>query len=157
MSDTNEIFARGSCQCGYITFEVLDAPLVTYACYCAECRRSFSGAQTTSMALQRHSFRLLSGVPKCWERASDAGVRNAHYFCPECGNRIYGDDPNNTSMLRINAYALSGQREVVPEVCFWASSKPDWVVLPDDCVIYDTQEEAEKMLRDIQQLRAKNS
>ena len=150
---SGEPFARGQCQCGEIAFEIVEAPLATWVCYCTECQKLSAGVQSTTMGVPAEHFRLTRGRLKTSQRGSDSGRINEAHFCGTCGNRIYHLDPDHPEELRVKTGALEDQSLVNPEAHLWLRSKPAWVPVPPGGVEYQTQDTAEAMLAAIEARR----
>ena len=144
----------GSCQCGHVRYEVSGPDIGLVLCYCTECQRLSTGIGTYSMVFPRGAFRLISGSLKSHERAGHAGTRNVGHFCPECGVRIYHEDPHQ-DYVRLKAGTLNHASELEPDAHIWTRSAPAWVRLPDGCLSYETQAEPAEMITAVQARRAR--
>lgn len=143
----------GSCQCGHVRYEVSGPDIGLVLCYCTECQRLSTGIGTYSMVFPRGAFRLVSGSMKSHERAGHTGTRNIGHFCPECGVRIYHEDPHQ-EYVRLKAGTLNHASELEPDAHIWTRSAPAWVRLPDGCLSYETQAEPAEMIAAVQARRA---
>jgi hypothetical protein len=148
-----EVTREGSCQCGHVRYEVSGPDIGLVLCYCTECQRLSTGIGTYSMVLPRGAFRLISGSLKSHERAGHAGTRNVGHFCPECGVRIYHEDPLQ-DYVRLKAGTLNHASELEPDAHIWTGSAPVWVRLPDGCLSYKTQAAPAEMIAAVQARRA---
>lgn len=144
MSD--RVYASGACQCGGITYDVAEPPIATYVCYCTECQKLSAGLGSTTMAVRRDALILKSGKLRQWERLADNGNRNIANFCPDCGNRIYHENPDMPGLLRLKTGTLEDQSVVRPLVHLWTARKPEWLPLPDFGLVYETQDTVENVL-----------
>ncbi|NES86264.1 MAG: GFA family protein [Moorea sp. SIO2B7] len=145
----------GSCQCGNLKYEIDGENLGLGICYCTECQKLSSGIATYSLVIKRSSFKLLSGTLKQWERSSDNGNRNIGNFCPECGNRIYHENPETPDIIRVKAGKLEDGSKLEPDMHIWLRSAPSWVKVPEGAMAYQTQPSVEKIVKYINELRAK--
>ena len=75
--------------------------------------------------LPRGAFRLISGSLKSHERAGHAGTRNVGHFCPECGVRIYHEDPHQ-DYVRLKAGTLNHASELEPDAHINGANAPAW-------------------------------
>jgi hypothetical protein len=157
MSDSDNVYASGSCQCGGITYDLTEPPVATYVCYCTECQKLSAGMASTTMALRREAMILRSGSLKRWERMADSGNRNVAWFCPDCGNRIYHENPAAPAMIRLKTGTLEDQSVVRPMVHFWTVRKPDWLPLPEFGLVYETQDTEENVMAALQELQAQGN
>jgi hypothetical protein len=154
MPDNDSVYARGSCQCGSVTYDVTAPPIATYACYCDECKKLSTSVQSLTMAILRQSLVVTSGELRQWERSSESGNRNVAHFCPSCGNRIYHEDPDAPDIVRLKTGTLENQSLVRPIVHFWTIRKPDWLPLPEGGLVYEKQDTPENVMAALQKLQA---
>lgn len=137
---------KGSCQCGNISYEVPDEYIALTLCYCSECQKVSTGVGSYSMFVATDTFKLITGHLESWERLSGAGTRNVAYFCPKCSNRIYHQNPEEPSFIRLKAGTLENASELEPDMHLWVQSAPEWVRFPEGAVTYDTQPTLEEGL-----------
>jgi hypothetical protein len=150
MSDRQKPYATGSCQCGHVTYEVMSPPLATYVCYCTECQKLSAGVASATMAIPREALRLAPESLKQFERLADNGSRNVAHFCPDCGNRIYHENPEAPALVRLKTGTLDNQDIVQPVMHVWTIRKPDWLPLPEGGLVYETQDTPAEMLAALQ-------
>jgi hypothetical protein len=150
MSDDHKPFATGSCQCGHVTYEVSSPPMATYVCYCTECQKLSAGVASTTMAIPRGALNIDPESLKQFERKGHGGTRNVAHFCPECGNRIYHDNPDQPEILRLKTGTLDNQEIVQPVMHVWTIRKPHWLPLPEGGLVYETQDTPAEMLAALQ-------
>jgi hypothetical protein len=105
------------------------------------------------MIVPADSFKILTGQLSSYERVADNGLRNLAHFCPNCGNRIYAEDPEVPGTYRVKAGTLDNARSLEPDAHVWMRSAPDWVELPAGALSYDTQPTIEQGLKDVQERR----
>lgn len=118
--------AKGSCQCGNVTYQVVEQPLAMLCCHCKDCQKLTASSFSLTMLLNRTGFELLGGELKSWERKADSGNRVHCVFCPTCGNRIYHENPNAPDILRFKPGTLDDTSELRPQVHIWTSREHPW-------------------------------
>jgi hypothetical protein len=118
--------AAGSCQCGNITYQVVAAPLTTVACHCLDCQKLSTSSFSVSMILQHDSLEILSGELKRWERPTAAGGVAVCWFCPECGNRIYHENPDKPEFVRLKPGTLDDTSVLNPMAHVWTCREQPW-------------------------------
>ena len=150
MPDNHKPYATGSCQCGHVTYEVLSPPLATYVCYCGECQKLSAGVASTTMAIERNALKVAPESLKQFERKGHGGTRNIAHFCPDCGNRIYHENPAEPATIRLKTGTLDNPEIVQPLMHLWTIRKPAWLPLPEGGLIYETQEAPAEMLAALQ-------
>ncbi len=131
---------EGSCQCGNITYQLLEPPLFVLACHCKECQKLSTSAFSITAVVKTDSVKF-SGEMAEWQRIADSGNVNAAKFCPVCGNRIFHFDPAQPDKLKLKPANLSDTRLIQPTVHVWVSEKQDWVEIPEGVEQVDTQPE----------------
>lgn len=129
---------KGSCQCGEVTYELLEPPLMVAACHCKECQKLSTSAFSLTAMVTAQSVKF-TGVMKDWRRGSDSGNISAAKFCPVCGNRLYHFDPNEPDKLKLKPSNLSDTRIINPTVHIWVSEKQDWYQIPEGVKVFDKQ------------------
>lgn len=129
---------KGSCQCGEVTYELLEPPSMVAACHCKECQKLSTSAFSITAMVNSNSVKF-NGVMKDWSRPSDSGNISAAKFCPSCGNRIYHFDPNDPDKLKLKPSNLSDTSIINPTVHIWVSEKQDWFQIPQGVKVFDKQ------------------
>jgi hypothetical protein len=117
---------RGSCLCGFATYEVADAFEYALICHCSQCRRAtgagskpFAGIAVTKLTLHE---------PERLMRYGDAAQFDAH--CSRCGSLLY-------SLVRDGAYAhvtlgtLIDEPTIQPAAHIFTASKAAWDLICD--------------------------
>lgn len=119
--------ANGSCQCGNVKYEVTEEPLLTAACHCKDCQKLSASAFSISMILNRSGFRILVGALKNWERPTAAGGIALCWFCPDCGNRIFHENPEMPKLIRLKPGTLADTSAVEPQAHVWTCREQRWL------------------------------
>lgn len=102
------------------------------------------------MAVPRDALRIAQDSLKQFERPGHGGTRNVAHFCPDCGNRIYHENPDQPEMLRLKTGTLDNQAVVQPLMHVWTIRKPAWLPLPERGLVFETQETPAEMLAALQ-------
>jgi len=119
--------AAGSCQCGNVKYDVTEEPLVTYACHCKDCQKLSTSAFSLTMILNRSGLKMLSGKLKTWQRATASGGVAVCWFCPECGNRIFHENPEMPDFIRLKPGTLEDTRDLAPQAHVWTCREQRWL------------------------------
>lgn len=131
--------ANGSCQCGNVNYEITEEPLATYACHCSDCQKLSTSAFSVTMLLNRSGFRLLSGELKNWQRPTASGGVAVCWFCPDCGNRIYHDNPAMPEFIRLKPGTLEDTSVLQPQAHVWTCREQRWLRHFADIPKFDRQ------------------
>ena len=136
--ETTKYPIQGSCQCGQLTYQLLEAPLMVIVCHCKECQKLSTSAFSITAVVKTNAVKF-EGKLKDWSRLADSGNTNAAKFCPDCGNRIYHYNPAEPDKIKLKPSNLSDTSIIQPTAHVWVSEKQDWVQIPDHIKQYDKQ------------------
>jgi hypothetical protein len=73
----------------------------------------------------------IKGKLKSFLRTADSGGEVTSFFCPKCGNRIYGVPPYNGDTLIIKPGTLDDTSWLTPSRMIWMKSAQKWLPVPD--------------------------
>ena len=76
-------------------------------------------------------FELLTGELKCWKRPTASGGIAACWFCPDCGNRIYHENPKIPEIVRLKPGTLDDTSWLAPGLHVWTQTKQPWTPIPE--------------------------
>ncbi|WP_159820210.1 GFA family protein [Colwellia sp. 20A7] len=129
---------KGACQCGGVTYELLEPPLMVIACHCIECQKLSTSAFSITAMVKTDTV-IFKGEMKDWSRLADSGNVSAAKFCVTCGNRIYHYDPKDPEKLKLKPTNLSDTRIINPTAHLWVSEKQDWFQIPEGVKTFEYQ------------------
>ncbi|WP_309227488.1 GFA family protein [Zooshikella harenae] len=129
---------KGSCQCGNVTYQLLEPPSVVIACHCRECQKLSTSAFSITAVVKADSVSF-QGEMKQWERLADSGNKNYAKFCPNCGNRMYHFDPDKPDVIKLKPCTLNDTRIINPTVHVWVKEKQAWYQIPEGVKQFETQ------------------
>eukprot|EP01155_Anaeramoeba_flamelloides_P000214 Anaeramoba_flamelloidesa101533_8.p2 GENE.a101533_8~~a101533_8.p2 ORF type:complete len:139 (-),score=19.77 a101533_8:346-762(-) len=136
--DAIEYPIKGACQCGQVSYELLEPPQMVVACHCKECQKLSTSAFSITAMVDANSV-VFSGEMKHWERPADSGNISAAKFCPTCGNRIYHYNPAEPDKIKLKPSNLTDTRIIQPVAHVWVSEKQDWFEIPAGVKVFDKQ------------------
>ena len=119
----------GACQCGGVTYELLEPPTLVVACHCRECQKLSTSAFSITAIVDASSM-AFKGEMKDWSRNAESGNISAAKSCPTCGNRLYHYNPQEPNQLKLKPSTLSDTRIIKPTAHIWVSEKQDWFEIP---------------------------
>ena len=131
--------ATGSCQCGKVTYQVTEPPLITVACHCLDCQKASGAAFSISMVLRESGFEVTAGEVVKWDRPTEQGGVAQCWFCPNCGNRIYHDSPALPGIIRLKPGTLDDTSAINPAAHVWTCREQPWLAHFGDIHREDTQ------------------
>jgi hypothetical protein len=79
------------------------------------------------MLLKRSGFKMLSGELKSWERPTAAGGVAVCWFCPDCGNRIFHENPEMPNFIRLKPGTLEDTSVLQPQAHVWTCREQPWL------------------------------
>lgn len=131
---------NGSCQCGQVTYKLLEKPAMVIACHCNECQILSSSVYSITSVVDSDKIEF-NGEMKDWRRPADSGNVSAAKFCTGCGNRIYHYNPENPAKLKLKLKPSipTDCVDFKPAAHIWASQNMEWFEIPDDVKIVDKQ------------------
>ena len=130
---------EGGCQCGALRYRIVSAPLMIYACHCANCQRIAGSAFGLATTITEDSLEFTVGKPHVVEWPSDAGNRRYGTFCGDCGCRIaHGQIPSN-GILSLRAGTFDDASWVVPAGHIWTGSAQPWFEFGADDILCEAQ------------------
>jgi len=148
MTNNVEYPLKGSCNCGFIQYEVTEPFKHQAICHCIQCQKHTQSAFSIVGILNPGSFTLIKGELKKWTKAADSGNQVDCHFCPECGNRIYHETPGMPGSKRLKLGTLDNTDVIDPKVHVWASKKQRWFQMPQDIMVFDTQPDMKQMVEE---------
>ena len=146
MSESSQNLLKGSCNCGHIQYEVLPPFKYQAACHCIQCQKHTQSAFSLVGGTTRAKFHLLSGELKKWTKTADSGTRHDCYFCPQCGNRIYHQNPLMPDVIRLKLGTLEDTSVIDPQIHVWTQHKQDWYELPGEVPAHPAQPDLTSLL-----------
>ena len=129
---------EGSCQCGNVTYQLLEPPSLVLACHCKQCQKLSTSAFSITALIKLESVNF-NGVLKQWQRLADSGNKNYAKFCPNCGNRIYHFDPDKPETIKLKPSNLSDTTILNPSMHIWLCEKQQWFEVPEGVEQFDKQ------------------
>ena len=117
----------GSCCCGTIRFELLEAPSMMARCHCSRCRKL--GADTF-VFVRNAQVRLLAGTGSITRYAPEPPYTYTRSFCARCGTAL-GELGSDADTYPIAADTLDGDPGVRVKFHEFVAEKPAWVTICD--------------------------
>jgi len=120
---------RAECQCGQLTLELPDRPLITIACHCLACQRR-TGAPFGVLHYYYGKQAVLQGQAKPYKRVSAQGNAVESFFCPNCGSTVFIKLAKQPDLIGVAVGAIADSASPVPAWSVWEQSKHNWVEMP---------------------------
>lgn len=129
---------EGACQCGGVTYRLLQPPLLVVACHCRACQKLSTSAFSITAVVNAKDIEFQGEMAE-WRRMADSGNINAAKFCPTCGNRIYHYNPAEPDKIKLKPSTLSDTSIINPTMHVWVSEKQDWYQIPEGIKVFEKQ------------------
>jgi hypothetical protein len=129
----------GGCQCGGVRYQITEAPLTLYVCYCTECQKQSSAGFGMSMPVPKAGFNLTRGTPFTWTRTAESGRTVECAFCARCGTRLFHAPTRNPAVVNIKPGTLDDTRWLKPVGHLWTRSAQPWILIPEGAVVFEAQ------------------
>lgn len=120
----------GGCGCGAVRFEI-DAPLKGAGyCHCTRCQRRTGTAAQASALAEPGSFRIVAGEEHLGRWAPGDGFEKI--FCQECGSAVFGENPQDRSVVTVRMGAFDADPGVRPAMRQFVAYAAAWEPIPVD-------------------------
>ncbi len=121
---------RGSCLCGAVRYE-FQRPIhgINY-CHCRQCRKANGTAFATNAAVDRDTFKIISGESGLKGYQSSPG--KMRYFCGNCGSPIYSHSTQSPDRVYVRIGTLDSDAGLCPDIHIHVASKAPWYQIHDD-------------------------
>lgn len=122
----------GGCACGFLRYELSQAPLMIYNCHCSNCQKISGGAFNTAAGVPEGGIRFSAGDPARVEWNADSGRRRFGWFCSACGSRIANGAVPSNGVLSLRTGTLDNVSWIQPVGDTFTSSAQPWVRFVDN-------------------------
>lgn len=115
---------QGSCLCGAVSFEVINAFDKMFLCSCDQCRQITGSAFASNVFVDTEGFDWLGGIDKI-VRYQVPGRDISKSFCRVCGSGVPWSNSDGTKII-VPAGSLTGPAHVVERIRIFVSEMPEW-------------------------------
>ena len=131
----------GCCQCGRVSYTLLDDALMLYVCHCLGCQKQSSSAFAMSLRMRREDVEFRESSLTFWETQADSGAPKVCAFCRICGNRIYHAGGHDSDTINIKPGTLDDTSWLDPKAHIWTSRAQSWMIMNKGLPACDEQPE----------------
>ncbi|MEY8098005.1 GFA family protein [Falsihalocynthiibacter sp. S25ZX9] len=124
---------EGSCCCGAVRFELLNAPSMVGTCHCSRCRKV--GASTIAF-VKKGDLKWVEGREHVQLFEPAAPYIYGRCFCRICGSSL-GEILSEEDSFPIAANALDGDLRLKNQFHEFVGEKPSWYEICDDAAQND--------------------
>jgi len=115
---------NGSCLCGKVSFEVVNAFEKMFLCSCDQCRQITGSAFASNLFIAAERFNWLSGADDI-VTYQVPGRDISKSFCRVCGSGIPWSSGDGSKMV-VPAGSLQGEPKVVEKFRTFVAEQPSW-------------------------------
>jgi len=126
-------WARGSCLCGEVAYEVKQGPAVARNCHCSRCRKARAAAYASNLFVEVDRFHWLHGKEAIRSYKVPEAKMFTHYFCQTCGSSMPRD---GAKQVFIPMGSLDDDPKQGPQMHIFCKFKAPWFEISDDLPQY---------------------
>ena len=130
---------EGGCNCGFIRYAMLTAPLIVSACHCTRCQRRTGGPFGINAYIESDRVGIINdSEPELAYAVTSEYGSQIYSRCPEClVNLWYTFEAEGGHVKFVRVSTLDEARKIVPRVHIWTSSKVPWVAIPEGALAFE--------------------
>lgn len=132
-------WARGSCLCGDIAYEIERGPAQVINCHCSRCRKARAAAYASNLFTEAARFRWLHGEGEIRSHKVPEAKSFTQFFCQKCGSSM-------PSVGRKRVFVPMGSLDddpgARPQMHIFCDSKAPWFEISDDLPQYPQRPDA---------------
>ena len=143
----------GGCQCGAVRYRLRALAKMLYVCHCSDCQKQSSSAFGMSLIMAPADVEFVRGRERLrsWDTRGDDGRLKRCWFCPDCGNRIYHENPKAPDIVRLKPGTLDDPSVLQPQVRGWMCRQQPWLEHYSELPVVDRQIDHLKAIADVEQ------
>ena len=127
---------EGGCDCRFLRYRMLTAPLFVHCCHCRWCQRESGACFALNAMIESERVELLEGEPVVVDTPSASGKGQKIARCPRCHVAVWSHYPGGGPIIRfVRVGTLDEPDRLPPDVHIFTSSKQPWVVLPEGALV----------------------
>jgi len=129
-------WARGSCLCGDIAFEIMQGPAQVINCHCSRCRKARAAAYASNLFAPVTRFRWIRGEERILSFKVPDAKSFTHFFCQKCGSSV---PSTGRKRVFVPIGTLDDDPGTRPQMHIFCDSKAPWFEITDDLPQYPTR------------------
>jgi hypothetical protein len=122
-------WARGSCLCGDIAYEIEQGPARVINCHCSRCRKARAAAHASNLFTDAGKFRWLRGRDNIQSFKVPDAQSFTHFFCKRCGSSM---PRAGRKSAFVPMGALDDDPGARPQMHIFCDSKAPWFEITDE-------------------------
>jgi len=127
---------RGGCLCGSIRYQILEGPLLAYACHCTDCQTATGAAFALCLTTPVSSIKVTEGQPSTRSIVLEGSREWNFALCTNCATHLWSVNKKRPGVISVNSGTLDDASWVYPVAHIWVASALDWVPISDEALKY---------------------
>ncbi len=123
----------GSCQCGAVTYAVMDEFVYAVNCHCSSCRRATGAAFKPLAGIEKAKLKITNGKSDILIVAAPSWHEER---CARCGSLLFAVVRNGT-FAHVAMGSLVDDPTIRPSAHIFVGSKAPWFIITDNLPQYD--------------------
>jgi hypothetical protein len=126
----------GGCLCGSVRYQILEDPLLAYACHCTDCQTASGSAFALCLTTPISSIEVTKGEPSARTVVLE-GPREWNFaLCTSCATRLWSVNQNRPGVVSVNSGTLDDTSWVYPVAHIWVASALEWAPISEESLTY---------------------
>jgi len=122
---------EGGCDCKYVRYRMVSAPLFVHCCHCRWCQRESGASFALNALIESERVELIAGEVTLVDTPSESGSGQKIARCPRCLIAVWSHYAGAGPLVNfIRVGSLDNPDALPPDIHIFTASKQPWVVLP---------------------------
>ncbi|WP_028227947.1 GFA family protein [Paraburkholderia ferrariae] len=132
MTNATDYPIEGGCDCRFVRYRLLCAPLFVHCCHCRWCQRESGASFALNAMIESERLELLGGAPMLVDTPSQSGRGQKIARCPTCSVALWSHYAGAGPVLSfVRVGTLDNPDRLPPDIHIFTASRQPWVVLPE--------------------------
>lgn len=137
--------ADGGCDCRYVRYRMVTAPLIVNCCHCRWCQRETGASFALNALIEADRVVPLSGEPQTIDTPSHSGYGQKIARCPKCWIALWSNYAGSGPAVRvIRVGTLDNPDAFPPDIHVFVTSKQPWVQIPQGALQFSEYYDVEQ-------------
>lgn len=131
MTSASTFPLEGGCDCCYVRYRMLSAPLFVHCCHCRWCQRESGASFALNAMIEGDRVEVLAGEPDVVDTPSASGRGQKIARCPKCRLALWSNYAGAGPLVKfVRVGTLDEPDHLPPDIHIFTASKQPWVVIP---------------------------
>ena len=124
---------EGGCDCRYIRYRLVTAPMIVHCCQCRWCQRESGAAFALNAMYEADRVVPLENEPEVIDTPSASGAGQKIARCPKCRVAVWSHYAGSGPVIKfVRVGTVDDPDMMPPDVHIFTSSKQPWVIIPPE-------------------------